>query len=349
MTILNRSKIRPDVLKIMDAYLGIQQQVITKFLKKEENKGVDFQALWQKVMEGNERFFKGENMNGFLTMHEQLFLARFHRFGIEYGADLVQERNPIPKDVKIKIIDVNGVPAEWQIVPSAVEERILLYLHGGGYIIGSPNDHRLLTVQLGRATKMRVLSVDYRLAPEYPHPAPLEDSITVYKWLLSKNIKPENIIIAGDSAGGNLALVTLIKLRDDEISLPAGAFCLSPVTDYVDIGESFFKNAETDVFLADAGLFWWTEAHLAGADTRDPLVSPLFADLKGLPHLLIQASTSEMLYDDSRLFVERAKAAGVDATLEVWDDMMHVFQAFGLPESKEAIANISKFVQRLFN
>ncbi|MBA7506711.1 Acetyl esterase [subsurface metagenome] len=348
MTILDRSKVRSDVLKIMDAYLGIQLQVIPKFLEKEENKGVDFQALWKKVMDGNERFFKGENMSGFLTMDEQLFLTRFHRFGTEYGADLVQKRNPIPKDVKIEIIDANGVPAEWQIVPSAVEERVLLYLHGGGYSIGSPNDHRLLTVQLGRATKMRVLSVDYRLAPEYPHPAPLEDSITVYKWLLSKDIKPENIIIAGDSAGGNLTLVTLIKLRDDGISLPAGAFCLSPVTDYALTGESFFKNAERDVFLADAGLFWWTEAHLARADTRDPLVSPLFADLKGLPPLLIQASTSEMLYDDSRLFVERAKAAGVDATLEVWDDMMHVFQAFGLPESKEAITNISKFVKKLF-
>ena len=347
MTILDRAKVRSDVLKIMDTYLGIQLQVIPKFLEKEENKGVDFEALWLKVMEGNERFFKRENMSGFLTKDEQLFLTRFHRFGTEYGADLVQKRYPIPKDVKIKIIDANGVPAEWQIVPSAVEERVLLYLHGGGYIIGSPNDHRLLTVQLGRATKMRVLSVDYRLAPEYPHPAPLEDSITVYKWLLSKDIKPENIIIAGDSAGGNLTLVTLIKLRDDGISLPAGAVCLSPVTDYAGTGESFFKNAERDVFLADAGVFWWNEAHLAEADTRDPLVSPLFADLKGLPPLLIQASTSEMLYDDSRLFVERAKAAGVDATLEVWDNMMHVFQAFGLPESKEAITNVSKFVQKL--
>ncbi len=349
MTILDRSKVRPDVLKIMDAYLGIQLHVIPKFLEKEENKGVDFQALWKKVMDGNERFFKGENMSGFLTKDEQLFLTRFYRFGIEYGADLVQKRHPIPKDVKIKIIDANGVPAEWQIVPSAVEDRVLLYLHGGGFILGSPNDHRLLTVQLGRATKMRVLSVDYRLAPEYPYPASLEDSINVYNWLLSENFKPENIIIAGDSAGGNLALVTLIKLRDDRISIPAGAFCLSPVTNHLGTSESFFENAKTDPFLADAGLFWWSEAYLAGADPRDPLVSPLFADLKDLPPLLIQASTSEMLYDDSRLFVERAKTAGVDATLEVWNEMMHVFQAFGLPESKEAIANISKFVQKLFN
>lgn len=349
MTILDRSKVRPDVLKIMDAYLGIQQKIIPEFLKKEENEGVDFQALWQKVMEGNERFFKGEDISGFLTKDEQLFLTRFHRFGTEYGADLVQKRLPIPKDVKIEIIDANGVPAEWQIVPSAVEDRVLLYLHGGGYILGSPNDHRLFTVQLGRATKMRVLSVDYRLAPEYPYPASLEDSINVYNWLLSENFKPENIIIAGDSAGGNLALVTLIKLRDDRISIPAGAFCLSPITNHSGTSESFFENAKTDPFLADAGLFWWSEAYLAEADPRDPLVSPLFADLKDLPPLLIQASTSEMLYDDSRLFVERAKTAGVDATLEVWNEMMHVFQAFGLPESKEAIDNISKFVQKLFN
>jgi len=348
LTIVNRSKIRPDVLKIMDTYLNVRPKFIESFYKKEGKKEFDYESLMQKVMEGNERSFKGEDMSDFLTKDEQLFIAKFLRFSGESGSNYLQKKYPINKNVKLEPIHADGVPAEWQIVPGAKEERVLLYFHGGGFILGSVNGHRLSTVLLGMVTKMRVLSVDYRLAPEHPHPAPLEDSTTVYKWLLSEGFKAKNIIIAGDSAGGNLTLTTLLKLKEDGISMPAGAFCLSPRTLYEIENTSFLKNAETDVFLGDSGLFWWSEAHLSGTDPHDPLVTPIYGNLKGLPSLLLQVSNSEMLYDDSVLFVEKAKAAGVDASLEEWDDMMHVFQYFGLPESKKALDNIGKFVQRLF-
>ena len=356
MSILNRTKIRPDVLKLMDELQKDQMMGISEFLQRKENQGIDFQALWKKVMYGNALFFKNKGVNeelsGLVTREEMIFLAKLHRFTSDYVADIDQKNHPISKDVKVETIDAGGVPAEWQTVPGEIEDRVLLYLHGGGWILGSSNDHRLLTIALGQTTKMHVLSVDYRLAPEHPYPAPLEDCTTVYNWLLSTSIKPENIIIAGDSAGGSLTLTTLIKLRDDGVPLPAGAVGLSPSTDITCSDDSYFENGETDPILADIGLFWWIIAYLAGADPSDPLVSPLFADLKGLPPLLFQVSTCEMLYCDSTRFVDKAKAAGIDVTLETWDDMLHVFHGFGLhklPEAKEAIAHIGEFVQKRFN
>ena len=193
--------------------------------------------------------------------------------------------------------------------------------------------------------------VDYGFSkPEHPYPAAVEDCASMYNWLLSNGIKPEDIIIAGDSAGGNLALATLIKLRNDGIPLPAGAILISPATDNSFADESYFKNGETDPILADLGVYWWISAYLAGANPRDPLISPLYADLKGLPPLLLQASTCEMLYSDSKRFFERAKEAGVDVKLQTWDDMVHVFQGFGLndlAEAKEAIKNIGEFVRNI--
>ena len=340
----------------MDELLQYQMKGVFEFLEREENQGVDFQALWDKVMGLNYLHFKErrktEDLYGLLTDKEMHVLAKLLRFSFEYAVNIEQKRFPIPEDVETKIVDVGGVPAEWQTLPGARRDRVLLYLHGGGFILGSPNSHRLLTVALGEVAKMRVLSVDYRLAPEHPYPAALEDCTAVYNWLLSTGITPKNIVIAGDSAGGNLTLTTLIKLRDDGTPLPAGAVCLSPATDLAGVDESFFENAETDPILADVGLFWWTPAYLAGADPSDPLVSPIYADLRGLPPLLIHVSTSEMLYSASTRLAERAKAAGVGVILETWDDMPHVWHAFGLhdlTESKEAIARIGEFIKRLFD
>ena len=340
----------------MDELLQCRRKGVFEFLEREENRGVDFQALWGKVMELNALHLKErrktENLYELLTDKEVHFLARLLRFSFEYAANVEQKRFPIPEDVETKIVDVGGIPAELQIVPGARRDRVLLYLHGGGFIMGSPNSYRLLTVALGEAAKMRVLSVDYRLAPEHPYPASLEDCTAAYNWLLSTGITPKNIVIAGDSAGGNLTVTTLIKLRDNGTPLPAGAVCLSPATDAAGADESFFENAETDPILADIGLFWWIPAYLAGADPSDPLVSPIRADLTGLPSLLIHVSTSEMLYSDSKRLAERAKAAGVAVILETWNDMPHVWHAFGLhylTESKEAIARIGEFVKRLFD
>jgi len=352
---MNRSRIRPDVLEVVDELLQCQMKGVFEFLEREENQGVDFQALWGKVIGLNDHYLKERRITdlyGLLTDKEMHFLARLLRFSFEYAANIEQERFPIAEDVETKMVDVDGVPAEWQIVPGARRDRVLLYLHGGGFIMGSPNSHRLLTVALGEAAKTRVLSVDYRLAPEHPYPASLEDCTAAYKWILSTGIAPKNVVIAGDSAGGNLTLTTLIKSRDNGIPLPAGAVCLSPPTDLADVGESFFENAETDPILADVGLFWWIPAYLAGADPSDPLVSPIRADLRGLPPLLIHVSTCEMLYSASKRLAERAEAAGVAVKLETWDDMPHVWHAFGLhhlTESKEAIAKIGEFVKRLLD
>ncbi|WXG39399.1 MAG: alpha/beta hydrolase [Candidatus Freyarchaeum deiterrae] len=357
MPILNRSKIRPDVLKLMDALLKEQSNGILEFLKAKENQGVNFGALFQKLAKGNEQFFKNkregkkDDLQDYFTEEEMLILGKLFRFGFDYAASADQKKHPTPKNVKVEPIYVGGVPAEWQTTPGAKKNRVLLYFHGGGMIMGSPNTHRLFTITLGQLTKMRVLSVDYRLAPEHPYPAEPEDCTAAYKWLLSTGIKPENIVIAGDSAGGTLTLLTLVKLRNDGVPLPAGAVCLSPLTDFTTSGKSFYENAETDPVLADVGIFWWIPAYLAGADPNDPLVSPLSADLSGLPPLLLQASTSEMLFSDSKRLVDRAKAADVDTTLETWDNMPHVWQAFGLgilPEAKEAIDKIGEFIKKLF-
>lgn len=352
MTVLDKSKIRLDILKIMEENQPVWEMGSAEFLKKKENQILDFDALWQKVIEGNGRWLQREDMSGYLTKKEQLFLAKYLRFAWEYISDFQQKHvSPIPKDVKCEQVDAGGVSAEWQTVPGAIEDRVLLYFHGGGCIMGSPNTRRPLTIMLGKATNMRVLSVDYRLAPEHPYPAALEDCTAVYNWLLSRGFKSENIIIAGDSSGGYFTLMTLVRIRNDRTSLPAGAVCLAPATDLALTTlcvQSYIENAPTDPELADLGMFWWAEAYLAGADPRSPLISPLYADLTGLPPILIQVSTSEMLYDDSTRFVARAKAAGVDVTLQTWDDTLHVFQAYRLPESKEAMTKISEFVQKQF-
>ncbi len=354
MPILNREKIRPDVLKWLDEGQKIQMRGISKSLRKYPNETIDFLPFWEKVIKVNEQFFKKEieeeEAFKLLTMDEMLYLAKILRYMFEFIGDYDQKQFPIPDNVKIESVDAGGVPAEWQIIPNASEDKVIFYLHGGGFILGSPNTHRLLTVAIGEETKMRVLSVDYRLAPEHPFPASIEDSTTAYKWLLSTGIKPKNVVIAGDSAGGNLTLTTLLKLKDDGLELPAGAVCLSPFVDYTLSDKSFYERAETDPILADIGMFWWMPAYVKDADRSAPLLSPLFGDLKGLPPLLLHASTSEMLYSDSVRFFDKAKAAGVDATLQTWDDMPHVFQGFGLndiPEAREAITKIGEFIQKV--
>ncbi|MFX1379479.1 MAG: alpha/beta hydrolase [Promethearchaeota archaeon] len=359
MPILDRSKIRPEILKNIDESAKIQLKGVLEYLKLDENKGFNPQAYMQKITEGNDKFFEMlsknegavEDFYGFFTDEEMLKLAKFFRFVVNYYIENQVKQHPLPEDVKIEETVIDGVPAEWQIVPGASEKRVILYFHGGGMVLMSPKTHRALTIEIAKYAKMRLLSIDYRLAPEHSHPAPLEDCVKAYKWLLSQGVKAENIVIAGDSAGGNLTLTTLIKLKNEGVSLPIGAVALSPATDFTGESKTFYENAKTDPILADRGIFWWTTAFLAGADPRDPLISPLFGDLKGLPPLLIQVSTSEMLYDHSTRFIEKAKNAGVNAILQEWKDTIHVFQGFGLydlPEAKEAIIKIGDFIQSLF-
>ena len=326
----------------------LRDQADSEFFKKEENQVMNFSIIWEKVTEGNIRWFKNEDTGGLLSMEEMVFIAKQHRFVVEYRSNYFQEQASFMSEVIIEPVDVNGVPAEWETIPGAAEEKVILYIHGGGYIMGSPNSARMISVRLGMTTKMRVLSIDYRLAPEHPYPQGLEDCITSYKWLLSLGIDPKNIIISGDSAGGYFTLLTLVHLRNEEIPLPAGAIVFSPATDIAMTSKSFNKNAPTDPVLADLGIYWWTECYLAGADPLSPIVSPLYANLTGLPPMLIQASTSEMLFDDAQKFFKRAKKAGVDATLQTWDATLHEFQINDLPESVEAFSKVGKFVEKLF-
>ncbi|MFX1298485.1 MAG: alpha/beta hydrolase, partial [Promethearchaeota archaeon] len=242
MPILDKSKLRPEVLKLIEASEKLQLKGALEYLKLPENKGFNLQAYMQKITEGNEKFFEIltgkegaiEDLEGFFTDEEMRIIAKFYRFAVDYSIEQQVKQHPLPEDIKIEEINAGGVPAEWQIVPEADDNKAILYFHGGGMVLMSPKTHRALTIEIAQHTKMRVLSLDYHLAPEHPFPAALEDCYNAYKWLLSQGFKATNIVIAGDSAGGNLTLTTLIKLRDEGIELPLGAVALSPATDYTD-------------------------------------------------------------------------------------------------------------------
>jgi len=254
---------------------------------------------------------------------------------------------PVPDDVKCEPVDAGGVPSEWISAPGADAERVIHYLHGGGYSMGSIKTHREMVSRLSRAAGARALAIDYRLAPENPFPAAVEDSTAVYRWLLSTGVDPARLVIAGDSAGGGLTVATLVALRDAGDPLPAAAVCLSPWVDMEGIGESMTTKAEVDPMVQREDLLEGAKEYLAGADPRAPLAAPIYADLSGLPPLLIHVGGAETLLDDSTRLADRAKAAGVDVTLEVWDEMFHVWQycAAILPEGQQAIDRIGEFIR----
>jgi monoterpene epsilon-lactone hydrolase len=255
-------------------------------------------------------------------------------------------RERVATDVTCEPVDAGGVPAEWIAAPGAVKDRVILYLHGGGYVIGSINTHRAMIARIARASNARALAIDYRLAPEHPFPAAVDDATRAYKWLLAQGYKPQKIVIAGDSAGGGLTLATLIALRDSGQPLPAGAVPISPWTDLEGTGESVRSRAEKDPMVAQDNLAESAKQYYGAHDPKDPLVSPLHANFRGLPPMLIQVGDAEILLDDATRVAERAKLAGVDVELEVWDDMIHVWHVFAklLPEGQQAIDKIGKFV-----
>lgn len=254
----------------------------------------------------------------------------------------------LDKDVKTERVGAGGVPAEWIIAPGAAGDRVLLYLHGGGYVVGSMRSYRVALSRMSRASGARVLGLDYRLAPENPFPAPVEDSVAAYRWLLSNGADPAKIVIAGDSAGGGHTVSTLVYLRYLGEPLPAAGVCLSSWTDLANTGESIITNAEVDPIDTRELLDNLASLYMGDRDRRTPLASPLYADLRGLPPLLFQVGTSEILLDDSTRLAERARAAGVDVALEVWDDMIHDWFLFApiLPEGQQAIERIGQFIRQ---
>jgi epsilon-lactone hydrolase len=253
-----------------------------------------------------------------------------------------------PSDVAIQPVNAGGVPAEWVIPPGATAGRTLLYLHGGGYVVGAPKDYRALVSHIAREAQARALTIDYRLAPENPHPAAVEDAVAAYRWLLGNGVEPGRIVLGGDSAGGGLTVATLVSLRDRGDRLPAAGVCICPWVDLEISGKSMDTNADADPLVKRDVVTNMAAAYLQGQDPRTPLASPLHADLKGLPPLLIQVGTAETLLDDASRLAERAGSAGVDVTYEAWPDMIHVWQGFGsfLPEGRQAIERIGEFIRR---
>lgn len=256
--------------------------------------------------------------------------------------------NRLPSDVHCQPVVRHGISGEWIAGPSAGPE-VILYLHGGAYTLGSVSTHRHWIARLVKAAGVRGLAIDYRLAPEHPFPAALDDTLGFYQWLLEEGVEPGRILLAGDSAGGGLALAALLRLRDAGMPLPAGAVCLSPWTDLALTGASLDTKAAVDPIL-NRDMLRANAAHYIGDQpATGPLVSPLYADLTGLPPLLIQVGSDEVLLDDSTRLAERAQAVGVDVTLEIWEEMFHVFPMFPfLPESRKALESILRFTADRF-
>jgi epsilon-lactone hydrolase len=246
-------------------------------------------------------------------------------------------------------VSAGGVDGEWIAGSTAPHDKAILYFHGGGFRLGSVSSHRELIARISEASGCRVLAINYRLAPEYPFPAPLEDALAVYDWMLNQGLEPENIAFAGDSAGGNLVLTAMLGLRECGLPLPAAGVLMSPWTDLAATGASYVSRADADPIHQRPMILALTKNYLGqDGDPRDPRVSPLYADLAGLPPLLIQVGDRETVLADSTVFADKARAAGLDVELQVWEGMIHVFQMFGaeLPEARRAIASIASFLNR---
>lgn len=283
------------------------------------------------------QFFRAENKLEQLSWAEQR--ARFDALG-----------ELLPKSTdsfEVETARVGGVKGEWVRTASSHSDAALLYLHGGGYVIGSPKSHRHMVGALAVDSGLAVFSADYRLGPEHPFPAAVDDALAAYKGLLDSGIASARLAIAGDSAGGGLTVATLVALRDKGLPLPACAIAISPWCDLSQGGEGYRARAKRDPIVSKGGLDQLAAAYLNGADPKTPLASPAFADLNGLPPLLIQVGTEEALYDDSMVLKARAEAAGVEVSLESWGGMVHVWHIFHpiLSEGRDAIARIGRFLK----
>jgi monoterpene epsilon-lactone hydrolase len=250
--------------------------------------------------------------------------------------------------VSCRGVSIGGIDAERIVPTDAQTDKAILYFHGGGFRLGSVASHRDLIARIAEASGCRVFAINYRLAPEHRFPAALEDARAAFDWLRGEGFKPENIALAGDSAGGNLVLTTMLSLRDRGQPLPVAGVLMSPWTDLAATGESYQSRAAADPIHQRSMILALSKNYLGeGGDISNPLASPLYADLAGLPPLLIQAGDRETVRDDATMLAAKAKAAGVDAELQVFDGMIHVFQMFPeIPQAAEAIAAIAAFLRR---
>jgi epsilon-lactone hydrolase len=254
----------------------------------------------------------------------------------------------LPADVTVEPVTANGVRAEWTATPGAAADAAILYLHGGGYVIGSLDSHRHMVAEAGRAANCRALALDYRLAPEHPFPAAVEDAVAGYRYLLGRGVKPGRIAIAGDSAGGGLVVAAMLAIRDAGLPQPGCGWCISPWVDMEALGETMTSRSATDPTVQRAGILDMAGIYLNGADPRSPLAAPIYGDLSGLPPLLLQVGAAETLLDDALRLAGVAGAADVRVDLEVWPEMIHVWHLFHpeLAAGKRAIVAGGTFVQR---
>ena len=256
---------------------------------------------------------------------------------------------PIADDVRVEAVDLGGVPGEWSDVPGAEDSRVLLFFHGGGYCSGSIVSHRRMVTEAGRKAGCRTLAVDYRLAPEHPFPAALEDALKAWRFLREHGIAAGDIAVSGDSAGGGLTVALLENLRDAAMELPGCAWLVSPWTDLTLSGSTLASKEAVDPIIHEGYLRELVEAYLPeGMDPRDPRVSPLFANLSGLPPLLIQVGSEEALLADATRFASAAGAAQVAVTLEVWPHMIHAWPLWNarLEAGREALAHAGAFIRQ---
>jgi len=255
--------------------------------------------------------------------------------------------HPIPDDVRVSEVSAGGVPAHWLTAPGTEAGPVLLFLHGGGYELGSLRSDGELAARLGRASGMRVLFPEYRLAPEHPFPAAIDDVLAAWRWLRTgQQLSARSLAVAGDSAGGGLAVALLVATRDAGQALPAAAALMSPTVDLTSSGASMTERAAQDPFSTPAMLRQFAADYLAGADPKTPLASPLFAALAGLPPLLVQVGTADLLLSDSERLAAAAAEAGVDVILEIGEGLPHVYPILlGTPEAAEATEQTGKFLR----
>ena len=264
------------------------------------------------------------------------------------GLERVMANQKLPDGLIVQPLEVSGVRGEWMSMNGTRRDRAFLYFHGGGYVMGSSLSSRHLVSKLVLASGIAAFSLDYRLAPDNPFPAALEDAVAAYRWLLAQGFEPSNLAFVGDSAGAGLVLAAMLKLKELDLPLPAAGVSMSPWTDVGGTGESMVSSKKKDVLVSQAAYDFFRRNFQGDHDPGDPLMSPLFGDLHGLPSLMIHVGDHEIMRDDSTRFASRALEAGVDVSLKVWPNMCHVFPALAkvFPESRQAIAEIGAFLDR---
>jgi acetyl esterase/lipase len=251
----------------------------------------------------------------------------------------------LPADIIVERVSAGGVKAEWLTPPDADTSCAIVYLHGGGYVIGSLDSHRHVAAETARAAGMRVLALEYRLAPEHPYPAPVEDTVAAYRFLLDSGLSPKRIGFAGDSAGGGLVVGAMLAIKDAGLPLPGAGWCISPWVDMEALSQSYIDRAETDPTVQKAGIIDMATHYMGGADPRSPYAAPIYGDLRGLPPLLIQVGSVETLLDDALWLARVAGMADVVVDLQIWPEMIHVWHQYFpmLTAGRRAIASGGSF------